>query len=102
MTCLSKWFYDTSTGAATGAARCDSFIGENLVSWPLAIDERGGYEDLCGSGRWSVIPYVYGGTRIVLLKPTLPKPAFFAPVKRRLPEPFIAQGQAVTLRPGAR
>jgi hypothetical protein len=24
---LLKWFYDTSTGAATGAARCGSFIG---------------------------------------------------------------------------
>jgi hypothetical protein len=30
-----------------------------LVSWSLAIDERGGYEDLCGSGRLSVIPYVH-------------------------------------------
>jgi hypothetical protein len=24
---LSKWFYDTSTSAATGAARCGSFVG---------------------------------------------------------------------------
>jgi hypothetical protein len=24
---LSKWFYDTSTGASTGAYRCDSFVG---------------------------------------------------------------------------
>jgi hypothetical protein len=24
---LSKWFYDTSTGAAIGAARCGSFVG---------------------------------------------------------------------------
>jgi hypothetical protein len=24
---LSKWFCDTSTGAATGAARCGSFVG---------------------------------------------------------------------------
>jgi hypothetical protein len=24
---LSKWFYDTSTGAATEAARCGSFVG---------------------------------------------------------------------------
>jgi hypothetical protein len=30
-----------------------------LISWSLAIDERGGYEDLRGSGRRSVIPYVY-------------------------------------------
>jgi hypothetical protein len=25
---LLKWFYDTSTGAATGAARCGSFVGK--------------------------------------------------------------------------
>jgi hypothetical protein len=25
-----KWFYDTFTGAATGAARCGSFIGEGF------------------------------------------------------------------------
>jgi hypothetical protein len=24
---MSKWFYDTSTGAATGAARCGSYVG---------------------------------------------------------------------------
>jgi hypothetical protein len=27
LTYVSKWFYDTSTGAATGAARCGSFVG---------------------------------------------------------------------------
>jgi hypothetical protein len=47
---LSKWFYDTSTGAATGAARCGS------------IDERGGHEDLRGLDHRSVIPYVHGRT----------------------------------------
>jgi hypothetical protein len=25
-----KWFYDTSTGAATGAARYGSFVGEDF------------------------------------------------------------------------
>jgi hypothetical protein len=25
---MSKWFYNTSTGAATGAARCGSFMGK--------------------------------------------------------------------------
>jgi hypothetical protein len=25
---MLKWFYDTSTGAATGAARCGSFMGK--------------------------------------------------------------------------
>jgi hypothetical protein len=28
MEMLSKWFYDTSTGAATGAVRCGFFIGK--------------------------------------------------------------------------
>jgi hypothetical protein len=27
---LLKWFYDTSTGTATRAARCGSFVGEGL------------------------------------------------------------------------
>jgi hypothetical protein len=36
----------------------------SLVSWSLAMDERGGHEDLRGSGRRSVIPYVYGRTEL--------------------------------------
>jgi hypothetical protein len=35
-----------------------------LVSWSLAIDEHGGHEDLRGSGRRSVIPYVHGRTEL--------------------------------------
>jgi hypothetical protein len=35
-----------------------------LVSWSLAIDERGGHKDLRGSGRRSVIPYVHGRTKL--------------------------------------
>jgi hypothetical protein len=35
-----------------------------LVSWSLAMDERGGHEDLCGSSRQSVIPYVHGRTEL--------------------------------------
>jgi hypothetical protein len=31
-----------------------------LVSWLLAMREYGGHEDLCGSGRRSVIPYIHG------------------------------------------
>jgi hypothetical protein len=30
-----------------------------LVSWSLAMNERGGHRDLRGSGRRSVIPYVH-------------------------------------------
>jgi hypothetical protein len=36
----------------------------DLVSWSLAIDERGGHEDLYGSGRQSVIPYVHERTEL--------------------------------------
>jgi hypothetical protein len=43
-----------------------------LVSWSLAMDERDGNEDLHGSGRQSVIPYVHGRTGVVLLKSALP------------------------------
>jgi hypothetical protein len=41
-----------------------------LVSWSLAMDERGGHKNLCGSGRQSVIPYVHG--RIELYCSSLP------------------------------
>jgi hypothetical protein len=34
-------------------------LGMALVSWSLAIDERGTHEDLCGSDRRSVISYVH-------------------------------------------
>jgi hypothetical protein len=83
-----------------------------LVSWPLAMDERSGHEDLRASGRRSVISYVHG--RIGLYCSSLPclklpfrpsdfdRPIFPTPVKRCLPDPFIAQGRIVTMRPGAR
>jgi hypothetical protein len=35
-----------------------------FVSWSLAMDEHDGYEDLHGSGRQSVIPYVHGRTEL--------------------------------------
>jgi hypothetical protein len=35
-----------------------------LISWSLAMDERSGHEDLHGSGRWSIIPYVHGRTEL--------------------------------------
>jgi hypothetical protein len=43
-----------------------------LVSWSLAIDERAGHQDLCGSGRRSVTPYVH--RRIELYCPSLVMP----------------------------
>jgi hypothetical protein len=79
-----------------------------FVSWLLAMDERGGHEDLRGSDRRSVITYAHGRIGVVLLKLALPEPAlssadlFSTPVKRRLPGPFIPQGPVVTMRPEAR
>jgi hypothetical protein len=35
-----------------------------LVSWSLAMDECGEHDDLSGSGRLSVIPYVHGRTEL--------------------------------------
>jgi hypothetical protein len=35
-----------------------------LVSWSLAIDERGGHEDLRGLAHRSVISYIHGRTRL--------------------------------------
>jgi hypothetical protein len=106
---MSKWFYDTFTGAATGAARCGSFVGGALVSWSLAIDERGGHEDLHCSGHQSVIPYAYRRTGLYYSSlPCLcePEPYLFPAylstlVKWHLPESFIAQGQAITMSPEA-
>jgi hypothetical protein len=98
---MSKWFYDTSTCAATGAARCGSFV--KGVSWSLAIDECGGHEDLRGPGRRIIIPYVHRRMELYCSSLScLSLPFSSAPVKRRLPEPFIAQNRTVTLRPGAR
>jgi hypothetical protein len=39
-----------------------------LKSLGLAIDEHIEHQDLCGSGRRSIIPYVNGRMRVVLLK----------------------------------
>jgi hypothetical protein len=52
-----------------------------LVSWSLTIDERGGHEDLRGSGHRSIIAYVHGRTEVVLRKSTRPKPAFSLPLR---------------------
>jgi hypothetical protein len=35
-----------------------------LVSWSLAMDERGGHQDLRGSVHWSIIPYVHRRTEL--------------------------------------
>jgi hypothetical protein len=39
-------------------------LEEDWVSWSLAMDECGEHEDLCGSGRRSIISYIHGGTEL--------------------------------------
>jgi hypothetical protein len=79
-----------------------------LVSWSLAMDEYSGHEDLRGSNRRSVISYVHGRTKLYCSSLAFPESGYLSvnlfstPMKRRLSEPFIAQGQAITLRPRAR
>jgi hypothetical protein len=38
--------------------------GMSLASWLLALGERGGHDDLHGSGRLSVIPYIHRRTEL--------------------------------------
>jgi hypothetical protein len=73
-----------------------------LVSWSLAMDKRGGHEDLCGSGRQSVIPYIHRRTKLYCSSLPSLSPFFFDPMNRCLSDPFIAQGRVVTMRPMAR
>jgi hypothetical protein len=78
-----------------------------VVSWSLAMDERDGHEDLCGSGRRIVIPYVHKRTELYysslyeLEAAYLSVNLFSTPVTRCLPDPFIAQGRVVTMRTDA-
>jgi hypothetical protein len=56
---LSNWFYDIFTGITTRTARCGLLL-EGLRLSTLKQDGHGGREDLRGSGRRSIIPYVHG------------------------------------------
>jgi hypothetical protein len=48
-----------------------------LVSWLLGMGERGGHEDLHGSGRHSVIPYVHGRIELYCSNLYESEPFFF-------------------------
>jgi hypothetical protein len=61
---VSKWFYDTSTGAALEQPDVVLLWRRSLASWLLALGEYGGHEDLRGSGHLRVIPYVHGITEL--------------------------------------
>jgi hypothetical protein len=77
--------------------------GRALASWSLAMDESGGHQDLRGSGRWSVIPYVHGRTKLYCTSLSCLSLFFFStPVKWCLPDPFIARGQIVAMSPEVR
>jgi hypothetical protein len=48
-----------------------------LVSWSLAMDEHSEHEELRGSGRRSVIPYVHGRTELYCSSLYEPAPFLF-------------------------
>jgi hypothetical protein len=74
-------------------------LKKTFVSWSLVMDEHGRHEDLCGSDRRSVIAYVNGRIELYCSSLYESKPFLFSiPRKWRLPDPFIAQCQIVTMR----
>jgi hypothetical protein len=99
---MSKWFYDTSTGAATGAARCGFFVGRGfglLVASYEGIWWTRGFTWFGPPERNALRPWV---NRVVLLclSVQLKSPSVCSsPRPWRLPGPFIAQGRAATVRP---
>jgi hypothetical protein len=104
---LSKWFYDTSTDAATGAARCGSFVGGAQIAQGV------GYEGIrwtrgftwFGPSEHNTLRPRVNGVVLLCLSVRLKSPCHFSCVSVRLQSPwrllgpFIAQGQAVTVRP---
>jgi hypothetical protein len=69
-----------------------------LVSWSLAMGERGGHEDLRCSGRQSIIPYIHGITELYCSSMYEPEHfLFLTPQKWCPPGPFIAQSQVATM-----
>jgi hypothetical protein len=103
-TILSKRFYDTSIEVATGAARCGSFVGK--VFSLLVVSSRWTW--------WTWWFMWFGPPEHNTLRPrenwvvlcsSMPylSLSFYSTLwKWRLPGPFIAQGQVVTMKPRAR
>jgi hypothetical protein len=106
---LSRWFYDTSTGAITGAVPLWFFcwsgsdhrgVGYQGIQWTRRFTWFG------PPGRNTLRPRVKGVVLLCLsarLRSSLFSPSVRAcssvPCDCRLPGPFIAQGPAVTGRP---
>jgi hypothetical protein len=104
---LSKWFYDTSTGAATGAARCGSFVGGAQIAQGVGYEGirwTRGFTWFGPPERNTLRPRV-NGVVLLCLSVRLKSPCPFSCVSVRLqspwrlPGPFIAQGRAVIVRP---
>jgi hypothetical protein len=110
---VSKWFYDTSTGAATGAARCGSFVGGAQIARGVGypgIRWTRGFTWFGPPERNTLRPRVKGVV-LLCLSARLRSSLFSlsarvcgvrpgsVPCDCRLPGPFIAQGRAVTGRP---
>jgi hypothetical protein len=67
-------------------------LKRDLVSWLLAMDEHGRHQDLRGSSRQSVIPFIHGRTGLYCSSlPCLGIPFRSPLVKMCLPKNFIAQ-----------
>jgi hypothetical protein len=103
---LSKWFYDTSTGAATGAARCGSFVGGAQIAQGVGYEGiwwTRGFMWFWPPERNTLRPRV-NGVVLLCLSVRLKSPGAFLCVcvcvgSWCLPGPFIAQDRAVTVRP---
>jgi hypothetical protein len=99
---MLKWFYDTSIGAATGAARCGSFIGEAQIAQGVGYEGirwTRGFTWFGPPERNTLHPWV-NGVVLMCLSIRLKSPGPFPCLcPRRLPGPFIAPGRAVTVRP---
>jgi hypothetical protein len=98
---MSKWFYDTSTGAATGAARCGSFVGGGfglLVASYEGIRWTRGFTWFGPPERNTLRPRV-NGIVLLCLSVQLKSPSVCSSSRPwRMPGPFIAQDRAVTVR----
>jgi hypothetical protein len=61
---VSKWFATFPPEPLRQQPVVVLLLEGALVSWSLALNERGGHEDLWGSDCRSVIPYVHGRTEL--------------------------------------
>jgi hypothetical protein len=99
---VSKWFYDTSTGAATGVVCCGSFVGGGFGL--LVVSYEGiwwirGFTWFGPPERNTLRPRVNGVVLLCLSVRLKSLSVSSSPPSWRLPGPFIAQGRAVTVRP---